>query len=395
MQKIGLNRELKSLISAIIITSLLGWILNLSIFIKQAGAARLLQVKDTITNSAPAVKSNHTIQFVTRSAITSSSTIVIDFDDNFSTTSSPAFLATDATDYDIATGTLLADLTIVANGGCTGSSGLTRFEITTSSNASSFTFTHCNGTDPLAADTTTTIEIGTHATFGGTGDSQILNPLATGSYTVSITAPSADSATTRVAIVDAVTMTAVVATNFTFTVSPVDAGTSINGEATLTSSGATTSSFPFGTLSPGTPKVLGHQLSVSTNARNGFAVTIVQDQNLLSADGSDIDLFDNGTATSTPVAWTSPTATIDDEATYGHYGITSEDTDLNSDEFGTALYAGNISTARTIFSHTGPANGTTANKGRTKIAIKIEISALQEAADDYTNTLTYVATPTF
>lgn len=395
MHKIYAHQRLSSsLISLIVIASILGSILNLSFWIQKASAARLFSVKDAITNSAPAVKSNHTIQFFTRSAITSSSTIVIDFDDNFSTTSSPAFSATDATDYDIATGTLATDLTVFAAGSCTGS-GITKFEITSISSNNVFTFTHCNGTDSLAANTTTTIEIGTNATFGGTGNSQIVNPLVTGSYTVTITAPSGDSAVTRVAIVDAITMTAVVATNFTFTVSPVDAGTSINGETTLTSSGATTSSLPFGTLSPGTPKVLGQTLSVSTNARNGFAVTIVQDQNLLSADGSDIDLFDNGTATSTPVAWSSPATLIDQEATYGHYGITSEDADLNGDEFGTALYAGNFDIPRTIFSHTGPANGTTPNKGRTKIAIKIEISALQEAADDYTNTLTYVATPTF
>jgi hypothetical protein len=60
-----------------------------------------------------------------------------------------------------------------------------------------------------------------------------------------------------------------------------------------------------------------------------------------------------------------------------------------------ALYAGNIGTARTVFSHTGPADGSTANKGQTRVAIKIQITALQEAATDYNNRLMYVATPTF
>lgn len=43
----------------------------------------------------------------------------------------------------------------------------------------------------------------------------------------------------------------------------------------------------------------------------------------------------------------------------------------------------------------GPADGSTAHQGRTRVGYKIQIGSLQEAGTDYTNTLTYVATPTF
>jgi hypothetical protein len=125
-------------------------------------------------------------------------------------------------------------------------------------------------------------------------------------------------------------------------------------------------------------------------------VTVFQDQNLTSATGADIDQFIDGAGTATPAAWQAPANTLGSENTYGHFGITSEDSSLTAgDEFGSALYAGNISTARQVFYHNGPADGSTAHQGRTRIGYKIQIGSLQEAGTDYSNTLTYVATPTF
>jgi hypothetical protein len=45
--------------------------------------------------------------------------------------------------------------------------------------------------------------------------------------------------------------------------------------------------------------------------------------------------------------------------------------------------------------HTGPSDGFTAGQGATRVGYQIEISALQEAGDDYSTTLRYIATPTF
>lgn len=389
---INLRKKTLSAITVVTILSFLSGVCNLSILIGTARAAQLNQIKDILSDSDLSVKSNHTISFTSKNSITGSDTIVIDFADEF-TTSSPDFSNADANDYDIATST--ADLSVVAFGSC-GGSGAPEFEITSISAANTFTFTHCDGTDALPANTPITIEIGTHATTGGTGDSQLTNPGSAASYLITVTAPTADSAVTRVAIIDDVVVTASVGTNFTFTVAGVAAGQGINSDATLTSAGATATALPFGDLTPGAAQVLGQTLSVSTNAKNGFVVTVQQDQNLLSGNGADIDTFKDGAGTAVPEAWAVPSNTLDSENTYGHYGITSEDSDLNSDEFGSALYAGNFSNApRVVFSHTGPANGSTADKGQTRVGFKIEISSLQEAANDYTNSLTYVATPTF
>lgn len=389
-----LPRTWNRTIAMFTIIALLASAISLSAFISNVKASQLTWVSDTLSDSNNSARANHTISFFSKSAISASSTIVIDFPDSFSSTGTPAFSPTDATDYDIATST---DLSVVAFGSCTGS-GLTSFEITSTSTGNVFTFTHCNGSDALAANTTTTIEIGTNATFGGTGNSQLINAGTTGSYVITLTGPSADTADLRVAILPNVTVTATVSTNLTFTVSGVaSGGQNANGQAGSTSITTTATTIPWGTLTVGTTSTARQDLAVSTNARNGFTVTVFQDQNLTSNTGADIDKFDDG-VDGAPQTWASPAGTLDSEDTYGHEGITSEDATLQAgDTFGTGLYdaIGTSSTPLAVFYHTGPANGSTANKGATKIGFQIEISSLQEAASDYTQTITYIATPIF
>ncbi len=364
-------------------------------------AAKLKVVSDTLSDSEPGVKANHTLQFTSRSLISASSTIVVNFSDAFQSTTTPAFAATDASDYDISTTTGFGEFTINPAGECpnpTVDQNTAEFEITSIDSLNVFTFTHCNGTLDIVADSVITMEIGTNATATTTGDSQLANPTTSGSYVISITAPAADSADTRVAIVPDVTVTATVATNFTFTVTGITSGTTTaNGEGGTTDVTTTSTSIPWGTIDAGAAKKARQDLAVSTNAKNGFSVTVWQDQNLTSGDGSDIDNFQQS-ATSTPVAWFSPSADMDNETTWGWQGITSEDTTLAAgDTYGTALYSGigSQSSPISIFYHTGPANGETLHKGATSIGFKIEISALQEAANDYTQNLNYIATPTF
>jgi hypothetical protein len=136
-------------------------------------------------------------------------------------------------------------------------------------------------------------------------------------------------------------------------------------------------------------------LNVVTNAAFGYSVTVVEDQNLTSSTGADIDVFKDG-ASSTPTAWTSPTNTLGNENTYGHLGVTSDDSVLSGgDEFGTQLFSGEFGSPRQVMYHNAPADGVTAGVGSTTVAYKVEIGSLQEAGADYTNTLTYVATPIF
>ena len=392
---INSSRKTHARIALFLIITMLATFANWPILTRNAKAAPLTKISDTLSDSDLGVAANHTLRFITQSAITASGTIVVAFNSNFSATSSPEFSNSDATDYDIATST--GEVSVVALGGCN-STTTVQFEITAiNTSTGQFTFTHCTNSIALSVGTTT-IEIGTNATTGGTGDSQLVNPSVAGSYLINVTAPSTDSATTRVAIIDDVVVTASVATNFTFTISAVASGqTNANGEAGTTSVTTTATTIPWGDLEPDTAKTARQDLSVSTNARNGFTVTLWQDQNLLSGNGADIDIFQDG-SNGSPATWAAPAATIDAEDTYGHEGVTSEDVSISTgDTFGSALYdaVGTQAAPLEVFYHTGPANGTTASKGATKIGFKIEVSSLQEAATDYTQSLTYIATPVF
>jgi hypothetical protein len=256
-----------------------------------------------------------------------------------------------------------------------------------------------SGTDTIAANATVTIRIGTNATSGGTGTNQITNP-SVGSYEITVAVGNSDTGTTRVAIVDVVTVTAAVETIFNFTVLGVDTGLVVNGDTTTGTSTPTT--IPFGTLVVDTQATAAQDLQVSTNAANGFVVTVQTDQQLTSANGADIDGFADGSYTTVPAQWASPTKTLGDENTYGHWGITTDDDTVTpslTDTFdvgGTGQrYVSASTTPVEVFRHDGPVDATVQGVGTTRVGYSVEVSALQEAGDDYTATLTYVATPVF
>ena len=347
-------------------------------FYTTAQAANLVNISDTLSDSDISVNSNHTIAFSipTGSAgITAGQTITVTFPAGFSLT------GVVFTDVDLRTAG--ADRTIVA-----GAPGAAQWGYTISGQV--ITLTAGTGITVSALEAVE-IQIGTNATFGTTGANQIDNPTA-GSYELRVTAGTADSGRTRVAIIDNVVVTAIVNTSFTFTITGVATSTSVNG---VTTTGSTTPTLiNYGVLAAGVPEVLGQRLNVTTNADSGFVVTVEQDGNLQSSNGADIDGFVNGNYINTPTTWSAPSNNIALENTWGHWGLTSDD-DLNASEFGSALYVAASTTPRQIFQHSGPADGTTNNVGSTSVAYRIEISPLQEAADDYNTTLTYIATPTF
>jgi hypothetical protein len=336
-------------------------------------AAALTVISAVVTDSAPGVDTNYTLSWNSDTPVAGGETIKIQFDPE-----NDAFNLSGLVDGDID----LTNMTLVSS--CSGGPG---DEVTvTIDNAApdeNVTFTVCPGHTVPAGTTTVAFQ-----------NEHIGNPASIGSYQIVIGGTQANSGATEVAIVEPLTLSAAVDTSLTFTITGVATSTSVNGETTT---GSTSPSvIEFGRLVANSPKVMAQQLAVSTNARQGFTVTVQQNQNLQSSSGADIDMFINGNANVTPTAWVSPAAIITNENTFGHYGVTSEDADLNGDEFGTALYAGNFATtSRVIFSHNGPADGATPNIGMTRVAYKIEISSLQEAGNDYSNRLTYVCTPLF
>ncbi len=339
-----------------------------------AQAANLTSITDTLSDSDVSVVSNHTILFTVPTSspgVAAGQTITVTFPVGFNMGS----VAFGDVDFSIngANQTLAA-----APSGATWGAAVAGQVLTLTS-----------GTGVVTATQVVEIKIGTNAT-GGTN--QITNPTA-GSYEIVVTAGSADTGRTRVYIIDNVVVTAIVNTTLDFVIDGLATSTAINGTSTTGSTTPTT--IPFGVLNSGEIKTLGQRLSVATNARNGFVVTVEQDSNLESSTGADIDGFIDGAYTDTPAAWAAPTNVITNENTWGHWGLTSTDSDLNGDEFGSNLWVAASTTPRQVFSHTGPADGTTADVGLVDVAYQIEITALQEAGDDYSTTLTYIATPTF
>lgn len=366
--------------AAVLILAILMWVTGLPAWISQAQAAALYDYSDTLSDSDLSAASNHTIAFGTPNGVSAGQTITVTFEAGFVVP-----VGFDFNDADLFIGT---DRTLG-----TSASGATWGVSTTTT---SITFT--SGTDTIASSSNVVIELGTHATSGSTGNTQITNPGSSASYTVT-TALGQDSAVARVYIINDVVVTASVNSTFTFTILGTTTAIGVNG--TSTNITTTSETIPFGTLTVGEIKTGMQEVGVTTNAANGFSVTVIQDQTLTSSSGADIDLFIDGATTSVPVAWQAPSNTFNQEWTYGHYGITSSDDTTSSTtapgEWGTNLWAGNINVPREVLYHNAPSSGWSASEGQgwARVGYQIQIGSLQEAATDYTNTMTYVATPVF
>jgi hypothetical protein len=330
-----------------------------------AQAANLVEVSDTLTDSGPSALSGHFFSFEipTGSTVASTSDYVITFPAGFTGVNT----------------VVSGNLTVRLNGGAPITIG------NFAAGAQTLTFDNV----PAVAGDVITVQL---------VEGIVTNPASIQSYEFLITVANAtsDSGRTRVAIVNYVTVTAVVQTTFDFTVSGLATSTAIN--ATSTTGSTTATQIPFGVLQANQIYTMAQRLNVTTNARNGFVVTVEQDGNLRSSTGADIDGFIDGAYTNTPVAWAAPTNSLLLENTWGHWGLTSNDSDLNAGEFtsgGGNKWVAASTTPRQVFSHTGPANGTTQDYGLATVGYQVQVSPLQEAGDDYQTTLMYIATPTF
>lgn len=347
-----------------------------------AQAANLTTISDTLSDSDVSVVSNHTITFSSPTGVANGATIDLDFSDG------PFVLGSvDFSDVDVSIDGL-GDMVLVA--ACGGAGDEVGVDV---ASWPVMTLELCTGeAGVIGAGGTTTIEIGTNATAGVAGDAQLTNPTA-GSYEIVITAGASDTGRLRVAIIDNVLVSAVVQTSFDFTITGHATGTAING--TSTTGSTTPTAINFGVLTADEIKSLAQRLSVTTNARNGFVVTVQSDSDLESSTGADIDVFDEGSDVSVPTAWNPPVPTIGNENSWGHWGVTSDDTDLAAPFGANEFIAISSTTPRQLFTHDGPADGSTDDIGQADVLYQVVITSLQEAADDYSTVLTYVATPTF
>jgi hypothetical protein len=345
-------------------------------FVHKAEAANLTSVSDLLTDSAPDHSSVHTISFTSPNGMQANQIFTIDF----------------PTDFDLS-GLSTTDISMtIGGGGATlgASNGVGQWGLSTSTHFIEFQAP----TDGGAASSSAFV-----ITVGDEAGTMITNPSATTSYEISIgtsgTSTIPDNGQTRVAIIENVYVSANINTTLSFNIHGTSTGAVCNGaDATFASSTNTT--LPFGNLQAGTPKTLCQDLSVATNAIHGYTVTVAEDAPFQSSTGADIDGFVDGSATNTPTAWAAPSNNVTDENTWGHWGLTSTDgTTTRTAQFSSNMWIAPSTTPRIVMGHDSVADGSTPGIGTASVAYKVEITALQEAGDDYHTTLTYVATPTF
>jgi len=348
-----------------------------------AHAANLTEVSNTLSTSAPNVASAHTILFTATNDIGPAENITITWDSQDDGGAGQDFGGID----DIADN---SNLSAAVDGSA----------VTAPTFVSDSADTLVVNGITATAGQTVEIEVAVGA--------DIMNPTTLDSYEIQIDVANADNdiGRTRVVILEQVVVTAIVPTIFEFVVDGLATTTDVNGESTTGSSTAT--DIPFGVLTAGDAKFMGQQLSVETNANNGFTVSVEKDGPLASSFGADIDSFFDGTDELTPTAWAPPTGTLaGGENEWGHWGMTTEDGDLNNggatDFTSTDQYIAVLNTPTVIFGHTSVCDGTTTGGGDatdddlclTQVGYKVEITPLQEAGDDYTTNLMYIATPRF
>jgi hypothetical protein len=346
--------------------ALLLWSSGLPAFFQKVEAASITNASDTLSNSAPNGSSVHTIGFATLNGVSTGQTIVVSFPAGFDLT-----------------GLNIDDISLTVGGNATdteGAAGLGTWGVATGTpTGQDIQFT--TPTDDEVASSTAVV-----LTIGDEVGTMITNPTATTSYEIDIGGTMQDSGTVRVAIVDEVTVTASIDTTLEFSISGVVDGQTVNDSPTTTDATSTATTLPFGALAAGVSKTLAQDLTVTTNAANGFTVTVEHTGDLQSTTGATIDGFIDGAYTSTPTAWVGPSAVVTDPDTYGHWGLTSEDGNL----FGSDLWESPSTTPVAVFAHDSVVNAST-----TRVGYQVEVSSLQEAGDDYSTTLRYIVTPTF
>lgn len=367
-----------------LVVATLSWALGLPFLFNTASASQLTFVSATASSSAPLVSTNYMVRFTNVNTIgqaVTASTTRITFDPLANAFDFTSLVAGDVTISG-------PQVTGVANIGACGALSNAMYPVINTT-LDYIELTTCAG-DTVAPGAITVSITNAH----------IVNPAAGGSYIVRVNGTMTDSADTRVAIISSVTMTATVDTNLTFTIAGVASSSMVNGDTTSMPTSAT--AIAFGVISVGTSSIAAQDITVQTNALNGFSVTITQNQDLTSANGANINAFSNGNPAplgvlAAPAAWgAGPAGTLGVTNTYGHMGITTEDSNLPGDDYGSQLYAGLTATStRTILYHDGPADGSTANIGRTRVGYRVQITSLQEAGNDYSNQITYVCTPIF
>ncbi|MDI6602776.1 MAG: hypothetical protein QME57_01475 [Patescibacteria group bacterium] len=346
-------------------------------------AGQLENISDTMSRLKREVLANHTIQFTTPSGVGAGETITITFPSAFDMNS------IDYTDIDLEDDGVDLDLAASATG------------TTWGVNVTGQVITFTNGSTPVASSSVLKIEIGTNALYQHIGDRQIINPSIEGTQIINIGGTFGDSGSLAVVILDddQVIVTAQVEPMLTFSISPLATSTLLGGAnsaSTDTIKQASTTSIPFGVQIINQGTILGQQITVTTNAGNGYIATLQQNQDLTSGPNH-IDPFIGTNAS--PQKWedsTHPDGTTANINT-GWFGYTTSDETLSTGtpgRFGTGADAADYWAGFTMSNtpYEIAFNDTSVNNETTNIGFKLEVNGYQPPGNYGGTILTYICT---
>ena len=367
--------------------------------------AEVTNRKDTLSTSAPGADANHELVFTIQDTWSAGETLILQVDPTGDAFNLSGLVAAD---FDV-----LDDGT---NQPVVGTCGAATNDISVSVNTTTdeITFTRCTGEADITSGSVVTIRIGTNAVNDGTGSNQINNPAkvaAAGTadiYTIRIAGDFGGSGDILVAIQDQVTVSVTVDESLTFTIAGETTGSNCafgtdDGTGTTVTSGVTATAIPFGTVSTEAFYKACQNVSLSTNASGGFTLTGEENTNLRTSGGTNIPdstcdassctestfgtwatATNNGLAHSCRnVTGTACASGYDSSGAFRYRQFACRGSDAQCDP-GTGG-----ETAQTIMSSSGPTSTVTG-----RIHYKLSVDGSQ-AAGAYTNTVTYIATPTF
>lgn len=245
------NSFLLKVLSYVVVFSLI-----ISFSANLAIAANLTALSNTLSTESASTLANNTITFTTPTGVASGQTIILTFNNS---TSVPASL--DHTDIDLTDDGV--DVTLAA-----APASATWGVVRTSGTVITFT----NGTTAVAPGSIIVIEIGTHATTGGTGDQQITNGIA-GTTNLVITGTFTDTGTIGIPIIadSVVVINALVQPSISFAISD---NSIFFGN--LRSNGAcfAQGADPGAVTCPTTTETEAFNMTAGTNAGSGYIITV-------------------------------------------------------------------------------------------------------------------------
>ena len=315
-------------------------------------------------------------------------------DEGYDFNTSVDVVAVDAGLYDFVTGVATAS----GAAGCTAPANYHCFEVHYSGAGSIgqaivITIGNTNGTNTPVAPATGT------AHTEGTADTYSVLIKNFGASANPNSATPVDSSTGKVALIEAVRVTATVDPTISFSIAGIASGqTRCNVSTDVTT---TALSVPFGTMALNTFKTLAHDLTVSTNATGGYVVTASENDQLGKDGATTPNIADN------PGNNTLASESVSDEwttATVNGFGFSLENVDAAVVPFQYTTATGNCTgtfcsrqfaditgaeTPATIFSST-----TVANAENVYVCYRLSVGATQTAGD-YQNQVIYTATGTF